>query len=185
MIAMLRLLGPQGVVGIVVAGCLALLLVVQKVETRHYKKQSARFEELNRKSETERVRLVADYAAAAETARAADRANTARVEAAQTLINRSSDHDFQARIARARAAALRLHQESATADRGSPGGPPLPGLSAAPGEPAQAAGEDRLPHSERLIATEQAIQLDELINWVRAQAVIERSADPRPRPMER
>ncbi len=45
---------------------------------------------------------------------------------------------------------------------------PLP-----PAAAAQAAGEDRLPQSDRLTATEQAIQLDELIKWVRAQAEVD------------
>ena len=35
------------------------------------------------------------------------------------------------------------------------------------------ASENRLPLDERLIATEQAIQLDELIKWVRAQAAVD------------
>jgi hypothetical protein len=47
-------------------------------------------------------------------------------------------------------------------------------LSAAPGAAAQAAGEDRLPPADALTATEQAIQLDELIKWVRAQGKIGR-----------
>ena len=175
MIALLRLLGPQGIVGVVVAGCLALLLVVQKIETRHFRKQSARFEELHRTGEVERARLVADYAAAATAARAADHVNTLRVEAAQTSINRSSDNDFQARIARARAASGRLRENPATADRGVSRNPPVSRLSAAPGKPAQAPGQDRLPDPDRLIATEQAIQLDELIKWVRAQAAIDPS----------
>jgi hypothetical protein len=53
----------------------------------------------------------------------------------------------------------------------------VPGLSAAAEKPAQAAGEDRLSQSDQLIATEQAIQLDELIKWVRAQAAVEQSRD--------
>lgn len=53
----------------------------------------------------------------------------------------------------------------------------MPGLSAAAGRTAQAAGEDRLPRSalgpgDALLATEQAIQLDALIGWVRAQSGI-------------
>ena len=36
-------------------------------------------------------------------------------------------------------------------------------------------GQDRFPDPDRLIATEQAIQLDELIKWVRAQAAVDPS----------
>ena len=50
---------------------------------------------------------------------------------------------------------------------------PMPGLSAAAGSAAQAAGQDRLPPADALTATEQAIQLDELIKWVRAQAEVD------------
>ena len=174
--SLLRLLGPQGIAGIAAAACLALLLIVQKVETLHWRKQSTRFEELAGKGEAERARLVADFASAATAARSADRANVARVAAEQSAINRSSRHDFQARIDRARADAVRLRQNpAAAAGRGVPAASPVPGLPASPGRAVEAAREDRLPDPDRLIATEQAIQLDELIRWVRAQALVDPS----------
>jgi hypothetical protein len=177
--SLLRLIGPQGIAGIVVAACLALLLIVQKVESRHWRKQSARFEELARKGDAERAGIVADFAAAAEAARAADRANAARVSAEQSAINRSSNDDFEARIARARADALRLRQDTAApADRGHAEASPVPRLPASPGRADEAPRQDRLPDPERLIATEQAIQLDELIKWVRAQAAVDPSGPP-------
>jgi hypothetical protein len=49
----------------------------------------------------------------------------------------------------------------------------VPGLPATPGQSHQTAREDGLSISERLIATEQAIQLDELIKWVRLQAAVD------------
>jgi hypothetical protein len=49
----------------------------------------------------------------------------------------------------------------------------VPKLSAAAGGAAQAAGQDRLPAPDALTATEQAIQLDELIKWVKAQAEVD------------
>jgi hypothetical protein len=49
----------------------------------------------------------------------------------------------------------------------------MPGISAATGGTAQASGQDELPASDELTATEQAIQLDELINWVREQAKVD------------
>ena len=48
---------------------------------------------------------------------------------------------------------------------------PLP-----PAGPAQATGADRLPVPDALTATEQAIQLDELIKWVRAQAKVDNNS---------
>jgi hypothetical protein len=52
----------------------------------------------------------------------------------------------------------------------------MPGLSAAAGKSDQAAGEDRLPDGDALTATEQAIQLDELIKWVKRQWAIDPNA---------
>ena len=72
-------------------------------------------------------------------------------------------------LARAGAERLRVDPEVA-ADLGAGGSAPVPGLSAAAGRAAQAAGEDRLSAADSLTATEQAIQLDELIQWVRSQA---------------
>ena len=64
-------------------------------------------------------------------------------------------------------------QPQAAADPGARGSAPVPGLPAAARGAAQAAGQDRLPQSDALTATEQAIQLDELIKWVRAQAAVD------------
>jgi hypothetical protein len=49
----------------------------------------------------------------------------------------------------------------------------VPGLPGSTGRAAQNPGEDRLPPSDRLTATEQAIQLDELIKWIRQQAKVD------------
>ena len=46
----------------------------------------------------------------------------------------------------------------------------MPSLPAAAPGAAQAAEQDRFSQSDRLTATEQAIQLDELIKWVLAQS---------------
>ena len=82
---------------------------------------------------------------------------------------------------------MRLQPQSAAADPGTGGRPPVPGVSSAPGGTAQAAGEGRLPAADErarrdrgalspadaLTATGQAIQLDELIKWVRRQATVD------------
>ncbi len=67
----LRLLNWQGIAGIVASLALAVLLVIQKGETSHWKKQSASFEQLYRQSETAFATTVANGRAAAEQARAA------------------------------------------------------------------------------------------------------------------
>ena len=59
----------------------------------------------------------------------------------------------------------------------------MPGLSAAAESAPQAASDDRLPKSAALTATEQAIQLDELIAWVRKQAAVNANTAPAPAPV--
>ncbi|HEY8591881.1 MAG TPA: hypothetical protein VIL42_03335 [Sphingomicrobium sp.] len=172
----LRLLKPQAIAGITVAIALGLLLLLQKGETRHWKEQSSQFERLYADERTAFAATVANYRAAAERARAADAANLQRVAAEQRAISERTSNDYQARLAAAHALAQRLRGAAATApaDPRAGGTAPMPGLPAAAGRTAEGAGEDRLPVADALIATEQAIQLDELIKWVRAQAKVDR-----------
>jgi len=190
--SLLRLLNIQGIAGIAVSLALAILLVVQRGETRHWQKQSGHFEQLYTTAQAALAGTVADYRAAARQAEAADKANAERVAAAQRTINERTEHDFEARLAAARTLAQRLRGQdaAAAADPGSGAGAPVPGLSAAAGGADQAAGQDRLSRSDEraskdrgalgpedaLTATEQAIQLDELIKWVRSQAAIDPNA---------
>jgi hypothetical protein len=116
---------------------------------------------------------VSNYRAAAEQARAADLANLARTKADQAAINERTANEFESRIAAARARAdrLRLDARAETDPRGRRTAP-VPGVSASAQGTAQAAGENRLSSTDALIATEQAIQLDELIKWVRQQHAV-------------
>ena len=170
-----RLINVQGWAGIAAGLALLALLVVQKGETRHWRKLSGQYEQLYRAEAAAHAGTVANYRAAAEAARAAYKAAAQRVAAEQRAINERTADDYEARLAAARAAADRLRREgAAAADPGARGNAPVPGLPAAPAGPAQAAGQDRL--SDALIATEQAIQLDELIRWIRAQASVDPNA---------
>jgi hypothetical protein len=121
----------------------------------------------------------ANYRAAAAQAREADAANAARVERKQARINERTADDFESRIAAARARADELRDQAtgAAADPRSGGAAAVPGLSASAGGAAEAAGEDRLPQADRLIATEQAIQLDELVKWVKRQHDVQADRD--------
>jgi hypothetical protein len=184
-----RLLNVQGIAGIATSLALAALLIVQKAETRHWKKQSTGFELFYRQEQAAFAGTAANYRAAADQARAADAANAERVAIAQRRINERTAYDYETRLAAARAAAQRLRVEAAAAaaDPGARRGAPVPGLSAASRSVAQAAGQDGLSQSEHrpqaevtplgaddaLTATEQAIQLDELITWIRAQAKVD------------
>jgi signal transduction histidine kinase len=169
-----RLINAQGIAGLAASIALAILLLVQAGETRHWKKESGRFEQLYRGEQAAFATTVANYRAAADAARAADAANSERVAAQQRTINERTSHDFETRLAAARAAAERLRLDSEGASHsGAGGGAPVPVLPASAASAPQAAGEDRLPEADRLTATEQAIQLDELIRWVKAQAAVD------------
>ena len=171
----LRLLNTQGIAGIAASLCLALLLILQHGETRHWRKQSGQFEQLHRQAEAALAGTIANYRAAAEHARLTDQANAERVRAEQAIINERTSNDYEARLAAARARADELRRQNAltAADPGSRGAAPVPGLPVAASGTARATGQDRLPQSDRLIATEQAIQLDELIKWVWAQSNVD------------
>ena len=131
---LLRLLNPQGIAGIAVSLCLGLLLILQKGETRHWRKQSGQFEQLYRGEQAAFATTVANYRAAADAARAADKANAERVAAEQRAINERISNDFEARLAAARAAAHRLRGEAdrAATHSGGRANAPVPGLPAAP-----------------------------------------------------
>jgi len=174
-VSLLRFLNLQGIAGLAVAVALGILLLVQKGETRHWRKESGRFEQLYGQQQAALATTVANYRAAAAQAEAADRANAGRVAAEQRAISERTSNDFEARLAAARLSAQRLHGQSAAAgaDPGAGGAAPVPGLSVATGGPPKAADEDRLSGSDALTATEQAIQLDELIKWIKRQAAVD------------
>lgn len=174
----LRFLGPAGIAGAILAVVLSTLLVVQKGETRHWHKQSDGFEKLYHNEQAAFARTVANYRAAAEQARKADAANAARVAAEQKTINERTSHDFETRLAAARAAAERMRHAESAANPSGGGTAPVPGLHAPAGGSAQASSEDGFSIADRLTATEQAIQLDELIKWVKRQAGIDVNRPP-------
>jgi hypothetical protein len=171
----LRLLNPQGIAGIAASLCLAVLLVIQKAETHHWKRHGARFEQLYRDGQSAFAATVANYRAAADAARIADKANAERVASEQRAINERTSNAYEARLAdaRARAEQLRVGAAHAAADPGHRSGPSMPGLPTPAVRSAQGPGENRLPPADALTATEQAIQLDELIKWIRAQAEVD------------
>jgi hypothetical protein len=175
----LKLLNWQGIVGIGISLALAVLLVAQKAATTHWRKQSASFEQLYHQDQAAFAATVANTRAAAEQARAADEANATRVAAEQRLIDERTTNDFEARIAAARADAQRLRLAARTAaDTRARRSPSMPGIPAAAHGLAQATDQDELPRSDALTATEQAIQLDELIKWVERQAAVRSNPAP-------
>lgn len=157
----------------------ALLLALLIHDRNRWKAKTSHYAELLADERSAHLGTVANYRAAAERARLSDAANAARVRAEQSAINERTSHDYKSRIAAARAAAGRLRGHEAAGAAVSAGrAAPVPGLSAAAGGTAEAAGQDRLPDPDRLIATEQAIQLDELIKWVRVQGQVRVNGGP-------
>jgi hypothetical protein len=175
---MLRLLNWQGIAGL--AACVGLLglLLVQRIDAAHWHQESDRFEKLYDGEQLALAKTTAAYREAADTARAEDSANATRVTAEQQTINRRTNDDYEKRLADARAAADRMRQQlaAAPAHPGSRAAAAVPSLSAAAGGPSQTANEDRF--SDALTATEQAIQLDELIKWVKTQAAVDPNGGP-------
>ena len=169
----LRLLNPQGLAGLAASICLAFLLLLQKGETHHWKKQSGQFEQLYHADQAAFAQTIAGYRAAADAARAADRAAAERVGEKQAAINERTANDYETRLAAARARADELRSD-APAHSGVRGTASVPALSATAGGSHEAAVEGRLSGPDALIATEQAIQLDELIKWIQHQ----HSVDP-------
>lgn len=156
-----------------------LLLALLIHDRNRWKAKSSHNAEMLAGERAAHAGTIANYRAAAERARRADAANLVRVRGEQAAINERTAHDFETRIAAARAAAGRLREHQAAAAAGGAGrATPVPGLSAAPGGVASGAGQDRLSGPDQLIATEQAIQLDELIKWVRAQGGVQVAGRP-------
>lgn len=174
-----RLLNWQGIAGLAVAAVLMVMLTVQKLEAVHWKKQSESFEHLYQQEQAAFATTVANYRTASAQARADDLANAERVRAAQASVNQETKDAFEARIADARDRADRLLVDTqTTTDRGDGRATPMPGLSAAAEGAPEIANEDRLPSADALTATEQAIQLDELVKWVRKQHNVDPNAEP-------
>ena len=150
MIALPSRLALKLVIGI---GC-ALLLALLVQDRNRWKAKTAHYAELLAGERAAHSATVANYRVAADQARRADAANIARVQAEQAGINQRSKHDYQSRIAAARAADQRLRgQQAAAAGPGRGGAAPVPGLPAAAGRADQAPGDHRLSDQERLIAT--------------------------------
>lgn len=168
-------LSRQKPVTLLCMGLGVALLVQHIVDHRHAAKLSSQLTKSAKALTDTRAafaQTVANYRAAATKAEADDKANADRVRAEQSKINQETSDAFETRLAAARATAERMRHD-AQAYLGGGRTAPVPGLHTPAGGPAQAAGEDGFSLDDRLTATEQAIQLDELIKWVRRQAGID------------
>lgn len=157
----------QALIGLGVAIVLGVLLGLQKAETRHWIKQSGQFETLYHEQQAALLKTQLNYIEAADQARQADAANVKRVQSEQAAINKEHSDELEARLADARARYDRLRNGTAATNSSGPGVSPVSSVPNASGQPDQAALEDQL------LATEQALQLDELIKWVKRQTNVQ------------
>lgn len=154
---------------------------------------------------------VANLKAASAEAEAVQAANLGRVAAERQAVNQGVRDDYQTRLAALRerhdALARRLRGAAAQADPGLSGAAGMPGAVAAAGRADAAPGDHGLPAGiatgpacpaltlqatlgqmtlgERLIASEQAQQLDSLITAIERQAAIPTSPVDRAKPSEK
>lgn len=106
-------------------------------------------------------------------AQAADLAHAREIEAAQSKVSNEVSHDYQKRLAVVRARYQRLR----TAPQGAADcrdGTDLSGIPDPASGPDAAAPGNRLPCSQALTATEQAMQLEALQNWLSEQQKVAR-----------
>ena len=118
------------------------------------------------------AQTVANFRKAQEEAEALQKANLARVAKAQEDITDETVTDYRARLADLHARYDRLRAQG---NRSASGNDRLPAVSDTASRVDEAPGENGLPAPDALIASEQALQLDALINWVEAQSKVETS----------
>jgi signal transduction histidine kinase len=117
----------------------------------------------------------ATYRAAQVEAARIEAERIARVRAEQQEITNDVTQDYRNRLADARAAAERMRDalRARTDAVGASESVAVPGAADPSSRADQATDDRRLSITERLIATEQAIQLDALIDWVTKQGAVD------------
>ena len=160
------------ILGGLVVAFLGLKLVFAQMEARHFRKLYAAEQQAHQAT-------VANFRAASAKAQADATANAKRVLTDQQRITQEVSSDYQKQLAdvRARADALRV-QLYAKAHPGNPNPGRASEVSAAAGRPDGSAPQAGLPAQDwsledRVIATEQALQLAALQEWVRKQAGVD------------
>lgn len=130
---------------------------------------------------------IADFWLASRQAETRQIENKARVATQQAAITERIEHDYQTRLSALRArhhelaravasnASGRLRAGATKVDPGAPRAAGLPGTGTAASSADEAPGDHGLSLGQRLIASEQALQLDALIDWTLAQAAVNTS----------
>lgn len=164
----------------VMAPILAALLAAQAIKTHHWHSAAVGFESQWKGEKIAHQQTIINYQRAAEKARQDDLKDIERVRAEQQAISNERVKSYEERLAAARAAyeRLRQHFTGAPAHPSGSGTAPLPGVDPSAGGTDGSPGEDGFSLPDRLIATTQAIQLDELQKWVRATFKIDVNGSP-------
>lgn len=129
-----------------------------------------------------------DYRAAQADAQRLEHDRLAAVSAHQKEISDAVAETYRARLADARARAEQLRNDAGQGGApagGASSGQPVPAAVPGTARAAEATGDRGLPVAAadwRLVATEQAIQLDELITLVERQSKVETNPSAEPKP---
>lgn len=115
----------------------------------------------------------ANWIAAATAAEQAETARLARVERQQERISDDTARNYASELDALRARYNRLRAQAGTGAAGAADRVAVRGLSAAAGGADAAAGDDRFSLERRLNASEIALQLDALIDWIERQAGVD------------
>ena len=158
-----------------VVGLLLSVIVILKLslagEQRHSAKLQTRLEQVTAGHE----QLQANVRVNAELAKAQDAAHAARVERDQIIVSQGVINDYQKQIADLRARAARgVRTAAATANPGGSGSAPVPGIPDPARRTDGGTAKGGLSQSDALIASEIAVRLKALQDWVRNQAAVER-----------
>ena len=175
-------------------GLAALLLLgcgVQELRVRGLKSDLQESRREVRDEKAAHKLTIANVRAAAEKARADDAAHARRVERDQNSVSEEVSRDYQDQLVdlRRRYHALRVRLGKTPANPGGAGGEAVPGLPGSSPGPDGAAGQDGLPAEDALIASEIALRLKALQEWMNGQLQVERdkasASDPKLLPSNR
>ena len=161
----------EGIIG-ALAIAMGLALVGKAAAERKAQALETRLASLARTLAQEREAVRAQTARA----RAEDAAHAARVERDQMRVSQEKADEYQVQLAelRRRYDALRLRAAAVATDPGGGRGETMPRLPPASESVDGAARDHGFPRHERLIASEQALRLHMLQEWIRAQTGLSR-----------
>jgi len=155
-------------------GALVLVIAVLIGINAHVSKQRDAAKQEAAQARAALAQQEADVLAKTAAAQAADQAHAKAVEAAQDKVTDDAIQPYRQQLADLDARYKRLLANSAKANPGGGGAASVPSVSDASGRADGAAVEDRLPASDALIASQQALRLQALQAWVRGQQAVAR-----------